>query len=79
MYLTLEVVRKAKRGEVKTPRLKKKKELSGKGTTGVTTDPTKLGRINPRVKFEKYIPLKLEPGEVLDVAADHLEMKFPWS
>ncbi|KAL8519187.1 hypothetical protein ACS0TY_010211 [Phlomoides rotata] len=33
----------------------------------------------PRWRYERYTPLKMEPTEVLEVVADHPKLKFPYS
>ncbi|KAL8497648.1 hypothetical protein ACS0TY_021111 [Phlomoides rotata] len=75
-YVTLEEVRKEKNAEAKSSAHDKNKE-SKRNNTGL--DLPKLGKTGPRVRYKKYIPLKLEPAEVLEIAIGHPELKFPWS
>lgn len=72
-YMILEEMRKPKKAELRHAASKKKKEVE---TKVVNHEPTQHYSVRT---LREVREVQFETAEVLDVAADHLEIKFPWS
>lgn len=79
-YVILEEIRKAQKAEMKPIQCEWLREFESKRRKSKTrAKPSHTNVVGPWSWFEKYMPLRIQPVEVLEVAGAHPEMKFPLS